>query len=328
MPESSKTPSFSAELKLRDLALDSIRQGLCVFDRYQRLRLFNRQYAEMYGLDPGQLWLGMTLCDVIDLRYAAGSGPGMAPAEYAAWRSRISVANQVVNTEVTLPGGRVHAIHHAPTQDGGWVATFEDITARRQAEADMRHMAHHDMLTGLPNRAWFVEHLEQILARMQGKRSLADSRAARPPGNWMLAVLFFDLDCFKNVNDTLGHAAGDELLALVAKRAGHCLRSDDILARLGGDEFAMLPVELATDGQQAAEVAQRLISEVSAPYVLDGREAIIGASVGIALCDCDDAYNETATTLIRQADIALYRAKTAERGSYRFFEAGQVVAQR
>ena len=80
----------------------------------------------------------MTLCDVIDLRYAAGSGLSMAPAECAAWRSRISVANQVVNIKVTLPGGRVHTIHHAPTQDGGWVATFEDITARRQAEATCR----------------------------------------------------------------------------------------------------------------------------------------------------------------------------------------------
>ena len=328
LPELPETPSLRDEVALRDLALDRIRQGLCVFDHQQRLRLFNRQYAEMYDLDPSRLWIGMTLRDVVDLRYAAGTGPGMAPAEYAAWRNRIGLANQVVNTEVTLRDGRVHAIHHEPTQDGGWVATFEDITARRRAEADIRHMAHHDALTGLPNRARFIEHLQQTLARLQGKGSLEDHRAARVPGNWVLAVLFFDLDRFKGVNDTLGHATGDKLLQLVAERASRCLRGDDMLARLGGDEFAMLLDETVTSGQEAAEVAQRVIGAVSAPYVLDGHEAVIGASVGIALCTRDDEDDATATTLLRQADVALYQAKTAGRGGHCFFEAGKAVEQR
>jgi diguanylate cyclase (GGDEF)-like protein len=252
----------------------------------------------------------------------------MAPADYAAWRSRIGVANQVVNTEVSLPDGRVHAIHHEPTQDGGWVATFEDITARRRAEADIRHMAHHDALTGLPNRARFIEHLQQTLARLQGKGSLEDHRAARGPGNWAVAVLFFDLDRFKGVNDTLGHAAGDRLLQLVAERASRCLRGDDMLARLGGDEFAMLLDETVTSGQEAAEIAQRVISTVSAPYMLDGHEAVIGASVGIALCKCDDGDDATGATLLRQADVALYRAKTAGRGTSSLFEGGKTVDQR
>ena len=319
LPELAEPSSLRDQVHLRDLALDHIRQGLCVFDCHQRLRLFNRQYAEMYGLDPRQLWIGMTLRDVVDLRYAAGLGPSMAPAEYAAWRSRIGVANQVVNTEVILPDGRVHAIHHAPTQDGGWVATFEDITARRQAESDIRHMAHHDMLTGLPNRARFIERLQQTLARMQGRGSLEDPRAAQAHGDLALAVLFFDLDRFKVVNDTLGHAVGDALLQLVAERAGRCLRDGDMLARLGGDEFAMLLDGNANSRELAAEVARRIIRGVSAPYVLDGHQAMIGASVGIALCSREDGHDVTATTLLRQADIALYRAKTAERGSYCFF---------
>lgn len=323
-----ETRSLRAEVELRDLALDRIRQGLCVFDRQQRLRLFNRQYAEMYGLDPRQLWIGMTLRDVVDLRYANGTGPGMAPAEYAAWRNRIGVANQVVNTEVTLPDGRVHAIHHEPTLDGGWVATFEDITARREAEADIRHRAHHDALTGLPNRARFIERLQQTLARMTGNGSLEDHRAARVPGNWAVAVLFFDLDRFKAVNDALGHAAGDKLLQLVAERAGSCLHGDDMLARLGGDEFAMLLDETVTGGQEAAKVAQRVIDVVSAPYTLDGHLAVIGASVGIALCTRDDGDDATATALLRKADVALYRAKTAGRGRYCLFEAGKAAEQR
>lgn len=327
LPQLPNTISVGDQVELRDLALDHIRQGLCVFDRHQRLRLFNRQYAEMYGLDPRRLWIGMTLRDVVELRYTAGSGPGMAPAEYAAWRGRIGVANQVVNTEVILPDGRVHAIHHAPTQDGGWVATFEDITARRQAESDIRHMAHHDMLTGLPNRARFIERLQQTLARMQGRGSLEDPRAAQAHGDLALAVLFFDLDRFKVVNDTLGHAAGDALLQLVAERAGRCLRDGDMLARLGGDEFAMLMDGAATGRQQAAEMAQRVISAVSAPYLLDGQRAVIGASVGIALCSRDDGDDVTATTLLRQADIALYRAKAVKRGSHCFFQVGEAMQQ-
>ena len=227
------------QVELRDLALDRIRQGLCVFDGEQRLLLFNRQYAAMYDLDPDQLWIGMTLRDVVDLRYAAGTGPRMNPEEYAAWRDRISVANQVVDSEVTLHDGCVHAIHHEPTDDGGWVATFEDITERRQAEAHVRHMAHHDALTGLPSRVLFTERLEQTLARLRGERRLDDHRAPAAEG-WLVAVLFLDLDNFKDVNDTLGHAAGDLLLQLVAGRLSYCLRDQDTLTRLGGDEFAML----------------------------------------------------------------------------------------
>jgi len=99
------TPTLFREVELRDLALDRIRQGLCVFDEQQRLLLFNRLYAEMYGLDPGQLWIGMTLRDVVDLRYAAGTGPGMPPEEYALWRDRIGMADQIVKALIGFRGG-------------------------------------------------------------------------------------------------------------------------------------------------------------------------------------------------------------------------------
>jgi len=308
-------PSLLHQVEMCHLALDRIRQGLCVFDAQQRLLLFNRQYAEMYDLDPGQLWIGMTLRDVVDLRYAAGTGPSMAPQEYAAWRDRISVANQIVNTEVTLLDGRVHTIHHEPTAGGGWVATFEDITERRRAEAHVRHMAHHDVLTGLPNRALFIERLEQTLGRIRGETRLEDYRAAPAAEAGLVAVLFLDLDRFKHVNDTLGHAAGDALLRLVAERIGLCLRSEDTLARLGGDEFAVLLGEDLTTAEQAAEVAQRIISVVSAPYTLDGYEAVIGVSIGITLCAHGDGRGATPALLLRQADMALYQAKVTGRGT-------------
>jgi len=174
---SARPSALLRQLELRDLALDRIRQGLCVFDGQQRLLLFNRQYAEMYGLDPCQLWVGMTLRDVVDMRYAAGTGPGMTPEEYAAWRDRVGIAERVTDTEVTLSNGCVHAIHHEPTFDGGWVATFEDITERRRAEARVRHMAHHDALTGLPNRALFGERLRAAVASLRGEHRLEDHRA-------------------------------------------------------------------------------------------------------------------------------------------------------
>lgn len=320
-PRSSDSTVLLRELELRDLALDRVRQGICVFDGQQRLLLFNRQYAEMYGLNPSQLRLGMTLRDVVDLRYAAGTGPEMPPEQYAAWRDRIGVADRVTDTEVTLRNGRVQVIHHEPTEGGGWVASFEDVTARRLAEAHIHHMAHHDALTDLPNRTLFAERLEHTLARLRGERRLEDHRPVPPAKGWLIAVLFLDLDHFKDVNDTLGHAAGDELLRLVAARIGRCLRVGDTLARLGGDEFALL-VESLTTPEQVAQLAQRVIGVVSQPFVLDGREALVGSSVGITVCIRGDEENTDPARLLRQADMALYRAKAEGRGTHRFFQAG------
>lgn len=309
------------QLELRDLALDRVQQGICVFDRRLRLLLFNRRYAEMYDLDPSQLRVGMSLREVVDLRYAAGTGPEMSPEQYAAWRGRIRAADRVSNTEVTLRNGRVHVIHHEPIAEGGYVASFEDVTERRQAEERIRHMAHHDALTGLPNRLLFTERLERTMARLRGESRLEDYRPAPTAKDRLIAVLFLDLDQFKDVNDTLGHAAGDELLRLVAVRIGRCLRAEDTLARLGGDEFAMLLESCATP-QQVAEVAQRVIGVVSEPFVLDGREAVVGTSIGITLCGQGDADDGDPARLLREADMALYRAKAEGRGAHRFFQDG------
>ncbi len=320
-PPLSDPAALLREIELRDLALDRVRQGICVFDGQQRLLLFNRQYAEMYGLNPSQFRLGMTLRDAVALRYASGTGLEMPAEQYAAWRDRIGVADRVTDTEVTLRNGRVHLIHHEPIQGGGWVASFEDITERRWAEERIRHMAHHDALTGLPNRALFTERLEQALARLRGERRLEDPRPLPTAKDWLIAVLFVDLDHFKDVNDTLGHAAGDQLLRLVAARIGRCLRVEDTLARLGGDEFAVL-LESFTTPEQVAELAQRVIGVVSAPFVLDGREALVGSSVGITLSIRGDEENADPARLLRQADMALYRAKAEGRGTHRFFRAG------
>ena len=314
-------------VEVRNLALDRIQQGLCVFDGQQRMLLFNRRYAEMYDLSPDQLWIGMTLRDVVDLRYAAGTGPDMPSEQYADWRDRIGIAEQVTDTEVTLSNGCVHAIHHEPALGGGWVATFEDITERRRAEAHVRHLADYDTLTDLPNRVLFTKRLEQTLAYLRGDRRLDECRAAPTGEEWLVALLFIDLDHFKDVNDTIGHAAGDELLQLVAKRIGHCLRSKDTLARFDGDEFAVM-LEGMTTKEQVEEVAQRVITAVSVPFVLKAHEALVSASIGMTFHARSDQQTEPAS-LLRQADMALYWAKAKARGTCCFFQAGmQTVLHR
>ncbi len=313
------------QIEVRDLALDRIRQGLCVFDAQQRLVLFNRLYAEMHKIDPAKLWIGMSMRDMLDLRYAAGTGPDMPYEDYAVWRDRIAIADKLVNSEVTLSNGRAHAIHYEPIAGGGFVVTFEDITERRRAEARFRHMAHHDALTGLANRAQFTERLESTLARLRGQSRLEDSRPILGAEDKMVAVLFLDLDHFKDVNDTWGHAAGDALLQLVAGRISTCLRATDTLARFGGDEFAVLLSEQVTTADQVAEVAHRVIQSASAPYMLDGQEAVVGVSVGITLCARGDE-DALPATLLSQADLALYQAKMEKRGTYCFFQPKMHVA--
>lgn len=284
-------------------ALNKIRQGLCVFDREQRLLLFNPQYAEMYDLNPADLWLGMTLRDVIDLRYAAGTGPQMPSEEYAVWRDRIGVENRVVETVVELRNGKVHEIHHEPRPEGGWVATFDDITERRRNEELISHMARHDALTGLPNRHVFHERLELSFAQT--------GRGAH------IAVLFLDLDRFKPVNDTYGHLVGDLLLRSVSKRICSQVRGGDTVTRLGGDEFAVLQVGIE-NRDDAAKLATRVIGSVAGSHSVDDYQVSVGTSVGIALAPMDGSSPEV---LLKHADIALYRAKKRGGNNFEYFNA-------
>jgi diguanylate cyclase (GGDEF)-like protein len=172
-----------------------------------------------------------------------------------------------------------------------------------KAVEEMRHLAYHDSLTGLPNRALFTEHLERALAR------------ARRGGS-RVTVLFLDLDRFKMVNDSLGHAAGDQLLVAVGERLRQCLRATDVAARLGGDEFAVL-AEDSTSVPDADAVAERILGALREPITINGRELSVTASIGVAMSDC--AEND-AHALLRNADLAMYRAKVDGLGRYLVFE--------
>ncbi|MGH6830090.1 MAG: putative bifunctional diguanylate cyclase/phosphodiesterase, partial [Methylocella sp.] len=186
-----------------------------------------------------------------------------------------------------------------------------DMTAKRKAEARIAHMAHHDALTGLPNRVLFHERLDETLLRVRRDRET-------------LAILYLDLDQFKYVNDGLGHPAGDKLLQAAAARLRACLRGSDTVARFGGDEFAVLQIGLAGP-HEAGNLAERIVTLLSEPYDIDGQQVVIGASVGIALAPAD---GETAEQLLRNADIALYQAKEDGRRVFRFFEPGMGASVR
>jgi diguanylate cyclase (GGDEF)-like protein len=280
-------------------------QNLVLQQRDAELRVQNERFAELFGLPDGAIPAGRDLASL--LREAGERGRGDV-ALFAAVAAR-----QQVLAQEARPGdffcegedGRALAVLQRPMEGGGWVATYEDITERRRAEARIRHMAHHDALTNLPNRVLFREHMEDALRR------------TRHSGEG-LAVLLLDLDLFKDVNDTLGHPAGDALLEMVAQRLRAAIARQDIVARLGGDEFAVLQRAVAERAQSAA-LAERIVSVLQAPYELDGQHVTVTvtASIGIAHAPNDGTDPDQ---IMKSADMALYRAKAQGRARYCFFE--------
>ena len=192
--------------------------------------------------------------------------------------------------------------------DGGWVSTHQDITEQRQIEMRIRHLARHNSLTDLPNRLMFHEEMKAAETRIRHRQ--------------ILAVLAIDLDHFKLVNDGLGHAVGDAVLKMVADRLRAACREGDMVARLGGDEFAILSGVLNRP-DDAAVLAKRIVARISEPFLVDGHNIMIGASVGIAVAPGDGADTDT---LLKNADLALYRAKGEGRSAFHFFEQGMDAA--
>jgi diguanylate cyclase (GGDEF)-like protein len=282
--------------------LGNISQGITLFGRDARLIVSNGRYAEIYRIDPDRIVPGISLAEIVALRVEQGTGPMQAADSYVDLIAAVPKDGEDRLINVQLRDGRTIAILQRRMQDGGWVATHEDITERRRAEAEIAFLARHDVLTGLPNRAVFHDLIERALPE-----------AARGA---MFAVLFLDLDRFKAVNDTLGHRAGDALLKQVASRLGATVREIDTVARFGGDEFVVLqPLVEQPDG--AMRLAERIIAVLCEPYMLEGTQASIGVSVGIAMAPGDGT---SAEALLKNADLALYLAKAEGRGTFRFFE--------
>jgi diguanylate cyclase (GGDEF)-like protein/PAS domain S-box-containing protein len=186
----------------------------------------------------------------------------------------------------------------------GYQSIVHDISERKRAEEELAYTAFHDTLTGVPNRALFMDRLERVV------------RAARRRPGYRFGVLFLDLDRFKIVNDTLGHMVGDQLLVAVARRLEGALRVEDTVARFGGDEFAII-LDSIRDAGDSTRVAERIIQDISVPFIIEGKEVNTGTSVGVALSYSGD---EGAEGLLRDADAAMYRAKASGRGRYEVFD--------
>jgi diguanylate cyclase (GGDEF)-like protein len=285
-----------------DTAINNMSQGLCFFDSDHRLIVCNDRFVEMYDIAPERVSPGMSLVEIVDLRFEAGSFPAMTRDEYLRWRTNVAVSNQAKDSIVELMNGRTFKIRHRPMPGGGWVATHEDITEQRQSEVKIEYMAHHDALTDLANRVLLNDRLEHALGRVQHGE--------------MVAVHHLDLDQFKAVNDTFGHPCGDKLLRIVAERLRPLVGEADTIARMGGDEFVIVQATIA-DPAEATSLAQRVIDALSEPYDIDDQQAVIGVSIGISVGPGDGSNPDK---LLRNADLALYRAKSDGRGTFRFFE--------
>ena len=285
-------------------AIANMPQGICLYDAQDRLQLVNEQFCRIYNQPMSRLHTGMTLYDVLADSCAIGNYPGRDVDEIYLARKRFIDRREKGTFLQPLGDGRLIAIYHQPLRNGGWVCTYEDITERRKAEARIEFLAHHDGLTELPNRVLFTERLEEAISH---------ASASNP-----CALLCLDLDGFKNVNDRLGHAAGDFLLKTVAQRLRDCVRSDDTCARLGGDEFAIVLPDVSPT--EALRMGHQITSVLRGAYDLGTfGSAEIGTSIGIA---CAPDHAASGDQLLLVADKALYISKKAKLGIPALFDKG------
>jgi diguanylate cyclase (GGDEF)-like protein len=283
-----------------DTALTHMKQGLCMFDAEHRVVIANQQYALLYNLTMDQIRPGTTLRDIVEARIAVGLYAGASPEDYM--HDRITAVGEDSDQLHELSDGRCIAVSLRKMPGGGWVTTHEDVTERRRIEEQLAHMAHHDALTNLPNRGLLRQKLE---AALRGSRH----------GDGHLSVLMLDLDRFKEVNDTLGHMVGDLLLKGIAERLVQAVRSTATVARFGGDEFAIVETLYAADDPEA--LPRRIQEVICEPLELDGHYVSVGTSIGIAIAP---SHGVDPDELLKKADLALYRAKSEARGTYRIFE--------
>ncbi len=299
-----------ARVRLHAAALESTQDGVMVTDLRPRIVSVNRAYTEITGY---------TESDV------AGQSPKLLtsgrhdPAFFSAlWESLLThgrwqgeIQNRRKSGELYTQWTSISTVRNDAGEPTHYVTVFTDITAQKQAEAQLQHLAHFDPLTQLPNRLLVLNRLDHAIA--------AADRAQR-----RVAVLFIDLDNFKTVNDSLGHAAGDRLLEAVAQRLFTRARREDTLGRLGGDEFILI-LEQVREAPEAAQVAQELLTLLEAPFHIAGQDVYVQSSIGISIYP-EDARE--AGELVRDADAAMYQAKRAGRGTFRYYtEALTAAAQ-
>ncbi|MCW3150292.1 EAL domain-containing protein [Stutzerimonas stutzeri] len=284
----------ASEARFRDVA-EAASDWIWETDAQARLTYLSRRFKEITGHDP-DAWVGRPLIELLISDHAALrdwlQAPQAAPLK-CSYRAADSCERYCrLAARAIRDGGELR----------GYRGTASDITEETKAQARVQYLSQHDALTGLPNRARMRDHLENKLASLSNPES-------------RLTVLYLDLDRFKPVNDTLGHAAGDEVLIGVAQRLKQCIRDDDLVARLGGDEFVMVLSRLG-EQDDIARLCERVIAAIGEPFFYEGNKVYIGTSIGVATAPTD---GRLASELLRCADIALYQAKTDGRGTWRAY---------
>jgi diguanylate cyclase (GGDEF)-like protein len=296
-PRGAGATRMPSQLQL-DPGFYSVESGVALWDAADRLIFANRRVAKILGIASDRLVVGLEFQAFIRLVVETGHLEGRDVDEVYELAISLVRRHAPVTCDELLSSGRIVRVSYRPLDIGGWLVDYEDVTASQRAQAEVAFLAGHDMLTKLGNRALFLERLREALARIGD-----------------VAVLYLDLDRFKDVNDTLGHPTGDMLLSMVGRRLNNCFRQSDTVARLGGDEFAVVLTPGLRDAAESA--ARHLIEVLTRPFSVGNEEIVIGTSVGIAMAP---ANGTDPHGLLMNADLALYAAKADGRGTYRFFE--------
>ncbi len=293
--------SSQRNLQLAEKVIQTSLEGIMVTDASGWIMRVNPAFTELTGYSPDEV-IGQSPSVLQSGRHDQAFYDRMwsTLSRHGQWRGEIW--NRRKNGEIYPELLTITAITDENGEISHYAALFSDISELKENERQIRHLAYYDPLTGLPNRRLFYDRL-----------SMAVAHAHR--GRGRLAVMFVDLDHFKTINDTLGHAVGDQLLEAVAGKLKACLREDDSVARTGGDEFLVLLPDVE-DFEPVADVAQRVIDSLGQPVFLQGRELVIGCSIGIAFYPEDGVDEEQ---LVKHADIAMYRAKQRGRNTYSLF---------
>ncbi len=285
-----------------DTALNNMPHGLCMFDAKRRVVVANQKLNQQIGLSPNFELKGSTVRDLVVSIVEAGLLSNVsAEGVIDHLNARLSGSEDAAFVAELL-NGRTLEFTVQPMENGGMVVLVEDITERKIAEAKINHLARFDPLTGLPNRNVLRDRMERALGEWR-------------PDN-MCAIHFIDLDQFKQVNDTLGHTRGDMLLEAVAHRLRENIRDADVISRFGGDEFVILQAPIKSL-EQCEALAARVLEALGGTYDLDGHKVVVTASIGIAVAKSRIDPEQ----FLRNADIALYQAKSEGRGTWRWFEA-------
>ena len=296
------------ESKTREAIVESFTQGLLLYGPDDTLVICNSKFL---SINPGLESIavpGAKYTDILKAELDSGRVGQITESDTTfEFCERLAKHNKKEGSvfERQISNDRWILINDNPTDSGGKVVLYTDVTELKRRELHIEHIAHHDALTGLPNRVLFRKKLEEALDRAEIEQN-------------DVAVIYIDLDRFKAVNDTLGHPIGDALLQIVGKRIQECMRASDVPARLGGDEFALVIPKNATT-ETLTSLAWRLIDTLSRPCEIQGHTVIVGASLGIATGR--EGGSQAADHLLKSADLAVYRAKSDGKGTFRFFEA-------